>query len=348
MKRTSIVGLIGSAAGLGAGLVAQRSMVNRRRRNDPEAGEPFGKIRGERSKYLTTGDGAKLFVEEIGPADARAGVLFLHGSALRTDLWHYQMKHGFGGRRLLFADLRGHGLSQPRGEADFTIATLAGDVVGILENAGLDEVVLVGHSVSGQVILKLCIDRPELLGSLIKGIVLTNTSPRAHAQTTAGAAAVARLERFTRRPLEVVGSRAHQIDVIRKIIKPSDGIFWTVSFAAFGQWASARQIDFAYDMLAETSTDVILDLIKCYRDFDVELAEVTIPALVIGGEKDRITVPEASEEIASMLPKAELKMFPGCGHMTMLERHREFNELITEHLDDVLGPVTGGRKAKRR
>src|SRR3712207_664056 len=103
MKRRGALALAGTAAGIGAGLIAQHSVVQRRRRTDPEAGERFGERRGERSRTISLGDGANLFVEEVGPESPR-GVVFIHGSCLRTDTWHYQMP-GLGGHRLVFYDL---------------------------------------------------------------------------------------------------------------------------------------------------------------------------------------------------------------------------------------------------
>jgi pimeloyl-ACP methyl ester carboxylesterase len=338
MKKRSGFALAGAVAGLTAGLVAQRSLVARRRRNDPEAAEPFGRRRGDRSRMITVEDGARLFIEEAGPA-AKRGAVFLHGSVLRTDVWHYQLA-GLGDHRLIFFDLRGHGVSQPKGDADFNVETLARDLDAVIEDSELDEIVLVGHSVGGMIALKYCVDHQPQLGSKVKGLVLVNTTHRPVYETLVGGAAISKFERFARHPLDLLGSQHHYIERLRKIFKPSDSVFLAVSFAAFGPGASAHQIDFTYDMLSETPTDVIFDLIKSYRDFDVteDLGGITIPALVVTGTHDRLTVSEASEYLAENLPKAELKVFEGCGHMTMLERHRDFNTMVQGFLDDVLGP----------
>src|SRR5688572_16123806 len=117
MSKRSTLALAGAGVGLAAGLIAQRSMVNRRRRDDPEGGEAFGKRRGVRARTINRPDGAGIFVEEVGPEVAR-GAVFVHGSVLRTDTWHYQFP-GLGDHRLVFHDLRGHGLSRPKGEAEY-------------------------------------------------------------------------------------------------------------------------------------------------------------------------------------------------------------------------------------
>jgi pimeloyl-ACP methyl ester carboxylesterase len=347
-RKGNVIALAAGAATLGAGLVAQRVAVSRRRRSDTEADEAFGQRRGTRRSMLDLDDGARIFVEEVGPESER-GAIFIHGSALRTDAWYYQLG-GIGDHRLVFYDLRGHGVSQPRGDKPFTIKTLAQDLETLIERSGLKECVVVGHSIGGMIALELCAERKDLMGSTIKGLVLSNTTYRPAVETLAGGAAISHLERLTRRPFDGLGSHHQRLDRLRRIIKPSDAIFMMVSFAAFGPNASARQIDFTYDMLAETPTDILFDLIKSYREFDVRevLGDITIPALVIGGEHDRLTVSDASLHLAKNLPEAELVMLEDCGHMTMLERHNEFNELVERFLNDHLGRTIASGNGRRR
>lgn len=335
--RRGLWALAGAAATVGLGLAAQRSWVNARRRNDPEAAEDFGARRGERTRLVELGDGARLFVEEVGP-ELPAGAVFVHGSALRSDLWHYQLA-GIGGHRLVFYDLRGHGRSQPKGKAEFSVKTMAADLQAVIEDAGLERVVVVGHSVGGMIALQLCADHPAFAAARVAGLVLAHTTYRPAFETVLGGAVLSRVERLVRRPLDVLGSQAHRLHNLRRIVKPSDAVFLAVSLAAFGPHPSARQVDFVYDMLAETPTDVLFDLIRSYRDFDVSeaLEQVGVPALVIGGTHDRITLPGASEHLATHLPNARLEMMHGCGHMSMLERHRRFSQLAGDFLDEHLG-----------
>lgn len=336
--RKRLVALASAAAGVAAaGVAAERAVVKRRRRSDPEATEGFGERRGERSRTLTLDDGAQIFLEEVGPKSKR-GVIFIHGSALRTDVWYYQMA-GLDGRRLVFYDMRGHGRSQPSGREDFSVPRLARDLEAIIEDCGLEEVVVVGHSIGGMVALELGALKPELLGGVIKGLTLVNTTYTVPMETIAGGAAVARLERMIRRPFDFIGRQSTRIDTLRKLVRPSDALFWSVSFIAFGPQASAKQIDYTYDMVAETRSDTIFDLFKAYRDFDMKdrLGDVTVPVLIVTGTNDRITLPAASGFLADSLPKAELKVFDGCGHMAMMERHEEFNDLLKGFLKDTLG-----------
>ncbi|MGH2820933.1 MAG: alpha/beta fold hydrolase [Actinomycetota bacterium] len=330
MKRNGWLALAGTATGLAGGLALEHAALQRRRRSDPEGTQRFGRVRGERSRRIELEDGAQLFVEETGPP-SDVGIVFVHGSTLRTDAWHYQML-GIEGRRLIFYDLRGHGLSRPKGDGGYHISRLADDLHAVLDDCRLQQAVLVGHSVGGMIALELCKSRPEVLGAPVKGLILLNSTHRPAIETIIGGAAVAQLERAVRRPFDLLGRHSTHIDRFRRVVKPSDAVFWGVAVAAFGANASPRQVDFTYDMIAETPADVIFDLIKCYRDFNVtdHLSRIRVPALVVSGTHDRLTVTEASRQLAERLPEAELALLEGCGHMSMLERHAEVNEMIEE------------------
>lgn len=343
-RKNRLLAIAGAAVAAGAGIAAQRTAINKRRRTDPERDVPLGELRG-RERTFDLPDGARIFVEEFGP-DSKSGVLFVHGSVLKTDVWHYQMED-LADRRLVFSDLRGHGRSMPKGEASYSIETLAADLLATIDEVGLEETVIVGHSVGGQIAMQLCHDNPDLMGSRIKGLVLVSTSYGPFTETLLASGVIARLERITRRPLDALGKQHQRIEKLRKLVRPTDAVFWGVALAAFGEGASPKHIDFTYDMLANTPVDVIFDLVRSYRDFDMtdQLHEIAVPTLVLGGTHDRLTLPKASQYLATHLPDADLHIFEGCGHMSMLERHEEFNALLASFLDEHLNV---GRKTKRR
>jgi pimeloyl-ACP methyl ester carboxylesterase len=186
---------------------------------------------------------------------------------------------------------------------------------------------------------QLCLDYPELQGDVIKGLGLLNTTYGPAIETVLGGAAIARLERYARRPFDLLGNQSVRLDKLRTVIKPSDAMFWGVAFAAFGPGASAHQVDFVYDMTSETPSDVIFDLIKSYRHFDARshLEEITVPCLVVSGTEDHLTLSEASVFLADHLPKADLQLLEGVGHMSMMERYADVNAMLERFFADTLG-----------
>ena len=71
-------------------------------------------------------------------------------------------------------------------------------------------------------------------------------------------------------------------------------------------------------------------------DLRPALKNVTVPALVIVGEGDRLTPPAASRALQRALADARLAVIPRAGHATMLERHAEFNEIVSAFLRETI------------
>jgi pimeloyl-ACP methyl ester carboxylesterase len=63
-----------------------------------------------------------------------------------------------------------------------------------------------------------------------------------------------------------------------------------------------------------------------------ELPKVTAPALVIGGKDDAFTPRWMSEEVASLLPHADLHLYDNAGHAFHWECLEDFNPRTTEWL----------------
>jgi pimeloyl-ACP methyl ester carboxylesterase len=54
-----------------------------------------------------------------------------------------------------------------------------------------------------------------------------------------------------------------------------------------------------------------------------------VPTTVLVGDRDRLTPPECARSIADALPAAGLTVFPGAGHMLLLERHEDVSATLT-------------------
>jgi len=67
-------------------------------------------------------------------------------------------------------------------------------------------------------------------------------------------------------------------------------------------------------------------------DLRAELTDVKVPVLVLVGEHDEATPPPMSRELAAGLPKADLKIIPGCAHVPQLQSPGLFLEMIRDFL----------------
>ena len=70
-------------------------------------------------------------------------------------------------------DLRGHGASdQPDDPAAYSFARLGADIIAVADAVGLDEFVLLGHSMGGMISRRIAVDHAHRL----RGLILMDTS----------------------------------------------------------------------------------------------------------------------------------------------------------------------------
>ncbi|HEY4377387.1 MAG TPA: hypothetical protein VGM93_09520, partial [Acidimicrobiales bacterium] len=74
----------------------------------------------------------------------------------------------------------------------------------------------------------------------------------------------------------------------------------------------------------------ILDIDDSLR---TELVDIRVPTLVIVGSQDVLTTQGDAEEIASLIPGAELAVVRGGAHLFMVEQAREFNRTVLAFLE---------------
>nr|AGU11752.1 Alpha/beta hydrolase family [uncultured organism] len=62
------------------------------------------------------------------------------------------------------------------------------------------------------------------------------------------------------------------------------------------------------------------------------LAAITVPTLVLVGEQDQLTPPDAAREMAAAIPRARLVIIPECGHGSTIEQPQAVNDALRSWL----------------
>jgi pimeloyl-ACP methyl ester carboxylesterase len=83
--------------------------------------------------------------------------------------------------------------------------------------------------------------------------------------------------------------------------------------------------------------DHLLGIVKTWRadlrEIEPALARIADkPVLLIWGERDGAVDPRSARELMKRLPNAQLKFFPGVGHLPYEEAPEEFNRMVLEFL----------------
>lgn len=62
-----------------------------------------------------------------------------------------------------------------------------------------------------------------------------------------------------------------------------------------------------------------------------KVSKIEVPTLIIVGEKDKVNL-EASRHLNREIKGSELRIIPDSGHTVMIEKPREFNQIVDEFI----------------
>lgn len=228
-----------------------------------------------------------------------ASIVFIHGNTGSSRWWEPTMKMLKSEFNMTAVDLRGFGLS-PDGPDNVTFADHAGDIKKVVDELGLRELILVGHSLGGGVAMQFAALFPERL----QGLVLVDSAP-------------------------LGGLKGIDYDFLEKAIKNG----WMVA----GLKATMVQPpeDAYFAQLAQDCIRSLPAVIPNTRaleaaDFTAAAPHFAKPVLVIQGDKDPLVSLAEAEKIAAAYPHATLTVIADAGHAPQVEQTAAFARCLRE------------------
>lgn len=225
--------------------------------------------------------------------------------------------------QLVYFDHRGQGRSARGPQHTYTLENNVEDMEALRQHLGLGKIVVMGTSYGGMVSLAYAIKYQQHVSHLI--LVVTSAS---HRYIELGKKNLA--ERGTERQKAVsepvfegrIESEA-QLREFFEVMGPMYSMTWDPVKAADG---AARTI-YNHEALNEALGGFM-------RTFDLRprLPEIRVPTLVIAGRHDWICPPELSEEIASLIPGADLRIFEKSGHSVRADEPQALIDAIAGFL----------------
>lgn len=251
-----------------------------------------------RGPYIDTPDGQSLFYKDWGTGRP---VVFLGAWALPSDMWQYQMTSlSEQGLRCVAYDRRGHGRSSQAGTG-YDYDTLADDLAAVLDALDLRDVVLVGMSMAtGEMVRYLTRHGARRIARLVFVGTAATPFPMQTADNPEGTPAE-RFEYFRRNII--------LRDFPRWLEENRPPFFVPDTPPQIQEWVRS--------MMLSTSMKAV---VECNRsstetDFRPELPRITVPTLVIHGDKD-VSAPldRMGRPTAKLIPGAELRIYEGGPH----------------------------------
>lgn len=232
-------------------------------------------------------------------------LICIHGFPLSHELWT-PLAELIGDRvRLVMPDLRGLGGSSASPTA--SMQTYADDLAALLDHLGIKEpVTVIGLSMGGYIALEFM----RRHGDRANGLILADT----RAENDAPAKAAERAQAAQRCLKEGV-------DFLVEAMLPN----------LFADDASQELKNQWRDIMSRSNPmGVAAALVAMGErpDSVPSLGSIRVPTLVIVGEKDAITPPDAARVMSDGIDGATLEILPGVGHMSAVEAPSDFARLV--------------------
>ena len=257
-------------------------------------------------------DGVPIHYTVTGAGEP--ALVFVHGWAIDGRYWDAQVPVFARTHRVVTLDLAGHGRSG-RGRKDWTVAAFGQDVRAVVDALGLKKVVLVGHSMSGNVILEAARVLPGRVVGLIPVDTLLDVDERPKEDELAGF---------------VAALRADYRGTIR-------GFGQRYLFAAKGDPAFAEKVLGDIFTLPPETSIAILQGSWAYDPRPV-LREIHVPMVAVNADK----FPTRLDHARLYAPQFDALIVEGVGHYLMREDPAAFDAQLARAVAQVTAAATPG------
>ena len=244
------------------------------------------------------------YLKYSGSERDKTPLVLIHGAGGSYLHWSSEIRRLIG-ENILAIDLPGHGASP--GEGKDVIDAYASDVIGFMDDLGINQAVITGHSMGGAIAQMLSLDYPERVKALI--LISTGAKLRVHPKL-----------------IHYCSSESTYPEAVSQIME------W-----AFSSQADQRLVELAGERMAVTSHAVVhKDFLACDAfDIRARVKDINQPVMVICGSEDQMTPVRFSQFLIEELPEARLEIIPNAGHMVMLEQPEIVANLIREFIEEL-------------
>jgi pimeloyl-ACP methyl ester carboxylesterase len=296
----------------------------------PGDDEPNQNREGAEVQRIKRPDGTELQVEMYGPPNGQPIVL-THGWGPNSTEWYYVKRRLATRFRLIVWDLPGTGLSSRPGDNIFELERLAGHLEAVLALAGGRPAILVGHSIGGMIQQTFSRLFPTYLGRQVSGVVMLHTTYTNPVKTASLRGLLTAIQKPILTPLMYLTIALWPLIWLMNWLSYFNGTAHLASaVVGFAGTETRGQLDLGTRYTPQINPGVLARGMLAMFKFDETetLRTINVPVLVIAGDLDRLTNPDASEHMAGAMPNAQLLVLRPSGHMGNFERNAELTSAL--------------------
>lgn len=286
-------------------------------------------------------DGSELRVECYGDQDAPP-IILTHGWGANSTEWDYLKQELARDFRLIVWDLPGLGRSTRPANRDFSMENLSRHLEAVLKLAGDQPAILLGHSIGGMITLTFCRLFPEALATRVRAIALIQTTYTNPVRTTSMAGLLTALEGPVIIPLLHLTIWLSPLIWLSNLMSYLNGsALLSTKSSGFAGTETMEELEFVTRFQIQASPAVMARGMLGMLRYDATetLKTITVPALVLAGDKDSVCKPEASQRMQREIPHAQLAELTPAKHMGLIEHHTHFAKVIRKFSSLCFGGV---------
>lgn len=242
-------------------------------------------------------------------------LMFAHGFGSNQSVWKAQVEAFAQTHRIILFDhvgATGTNLAAYSPHRYASLESYASDMIEVLDAVGAQDVLYVGHSMSGMAGLLAGLARP----GLFRGMVFIGASPR-----------------YLNTPGYVGGFERADLDALYAAMEADFGA-WASGFgrAVAGASATPEVAESFVRTLGALRPDVALGVARVLFESDLreQVPKLTLPTWILQPSKDLAVPLAVGDYLASHLPRGRLSIVDNEGHLPHLTRPGQVNALLAE------------------
>jgi pimeloyl-ACP methyl ester carboxylesterase len=272
----------------------------------------------KQTRYTKSFDGEKIAYHTAGqktagkmPATQDVTLLFVHGWCCDSRYWREQVPVFEKKYRVVTLDLAGHGKSG-HSRKIYSVDSYGQDVKAVMEATDARKVILIGHSMGGEIVVEAARLEPNRVIGIIGADSLHN-----------------------------VEEDINEADV-KKMSEGIDKDFkqWMRNFVEpmLGKDMKPELKKWIIDGMSSAPSDIAINVFEQYvdklrdRKIAKEFQEIKVPVRCVNADLWPMNI----EGNRKYMKSFDVKIMKGAGHFVMLERPDEFNKLLEESIEEII------------
>ncbi len=256
----------------------------------------------------------EIFYRDTGEVTGKETIVFAHGLLWDNEVFAPQVDFLESQYRCIAFDFRGQGKS-PATKSGYDMESLTEDTIELISKLVEGPVHFLGLSMGGFIGMRIAINRPEMLKSLMLQETTADPEPEENKPKYLKLCFVAKwisISLIIEKTMAIMFSQSFLKDPKKIELKNE----WAGRLKKLNRWTFTRAVR------------GVIERNGIYQLID----QITTPTLIIVGDEDIATVPEKSQRMHQVIKNSKLCIVEKAGHTSSIEQPEAVNQAVSGFL----------------